>query len=189
MRKLSAAIAAAVALAASCVSAQAQPPTAPAAPGADQLACTTEFLKRWQVVANHVENLARRSRDSERGWLCSYTRAIVGWKEDLINFAQSDEASMRAWRMVRRTNDGPALPDACLVVVDMSVPVARREGANGMSVFGILTRLASTNAVHLPSGSLCRSSANPIRNSARRAVSRLSQFAIIGLAIVPWKKS
>jgi len=104
----------------------------PAAPGADQLACTTEFLKRWQVVANHVENLARRSRDSERGWLCSYTRAVVGLQEDLINFAQSDEASMRAWRMVRRTNDGLALPDDCLVAVDMSVPVARRESGAGM---------------------------------------------------------
>jgi hypothetical protein len=47
MRKLSAAIAAALALAASCVSAQAPPPTEdPAAPGADQLACATEFLKR-----------------------------------------------------------------------------------------------------------------------------------------------
>ena len=106
MRKLSAAIAAAVALAASCVSAQAPPPTEdPAAPGADQLACTTEFLKRWKLVADHVENLGRRSRDSERSWLCSYARTIVGWQDDLINFAQSDAAScgIGAWYVGQMT--------------------------------------------------------------------------------------
>src|SRR5580704_2288646 len=41
------------------------------------------------------------------------------------------------------------------------------------------------STAHFPFSSFGRSSANPTRNIARRAVSRFSQFAIIGLAIVP----
>jgi hypothetical protein len=102
------AIVAAVVLVAACDPAQAQAPTnAPIAPDADKLACTTEFLKRWQVFAKQVEELTRlvekaaMARDTEqhwpekwlREWICPRVRAVVELEDELIDFAQSDAAS------------------------------------------------------------------------------------------------